>query len=236
MELARENKVVSRAQDAGGHHGGGNQHPLSDRQQLARGWHAGVDAVDEAGRRAGGRTWPRAYATGCGVFAEKVVAIAISSRAEGAARRASGDGKLYGELLSLARKVVRQADRVTKEIGGLARRKQRQTKAVVVRDRDDVGASATGDPANQGARASVETPSFRTKIVSVFETHTEIIRKGKASKPTEFGKMVKIQETENQIITDYQVFRPSGPTIRICWWSPSRSTKGVWTDAGSGGG
>jgi IS5 family transposase len=44
------------------------------------------------------------------------------------------------------------------------------------------------------------------KLVSVFEPSTEIIRKGKASKPTEFGKMVKLQEAENQIITDYEVY------------------------------
>jgi IS5 family transposase len=38
-------------------------------------------------------------------------------------------------------------------------------------------------------------PSARNiKILSVFETTTEVIRKGKASKPTEFGKMIKIQE------------------------------------------
>jgi len=42
---------------------------------------------------------------------------------------------------------------------------------------------------------------FPGKIVSLFEPHTEIICKGKASKPTEFGKMVQIQEAENQIIT-----------------------------------
>ena len=49
------------------------------------------------------------------------------------------------------------------------------------------------------------------KIVSLFEPHTEIIRKGKASKPTEFGKLVQIQEAENQIVTHYEVFehRPS---------------------------
>ena len=35
---------------------------------------------------------------------------------------------------------------------------------------------------------------------------TEVIRKGKASKPTEFGKMVKFQEAENQIITHCEVF------------------------------
>jgi transposase, IS5 family len=49
------------------------------------------------------------------------------------------------------------------------------------------------------------------KIVSLFEPHTEIIRKGKASKPTEFGKLVQLQEAENQVITHYEVFeeRPS---------------------------
>src|SRR5438034_3810375 len=43
------------------------------------------------------------------------------------------------------------------------------------------------------------------------------IRKGKASKPTEFGKMVKIQEAENQIITHYQVFakRPNDADLLV---------------------
>ena len=47
--------------------------------------------------------------------------------------------------------------------------------------------------------------------MSIFEPHTEIIRKGKASKPTEFGKLVQFQEAENQVITHYDVFdqRPS---------------------------
>jgi len=55
------------------------------------------------------------------------------------------------------------------------------------------------------------------KIVSLFEPHTEIIRKGKASKPTEFGKMVKIQEAESQIITHYEVYdeRPSDSQLLI---------------------
>src|SRR6516164_4317124 len=49
------------------------------------------------------------------------------------------------------------------------------------------------------------------KIVSLFEPHSEIIRKGKASKPTEFGKLVQFSEAENQIVTHYEVFdqRPS---------------------------
>ncbi len=44
------------------------------------------------------------------------------------------------------------------------------------------------------------------KILSLFEPATEVIRKGKAGKPNEFGKIVKIQEAENQIVTDYEVY------------------------------
>jgi IS5 family transposase len=44
------------------------------------------------------------------------------------------------------------------------------------------------------------------KLVSLFEPHTEVIRKGKAAKPTEFGKVVKIQEAERQIVTHYEVY------------------------------
>jgi IS5 family transposase len=53
------------------------------------------------------------------------------------------------------------------------------------------------------------------KLLSVFETHTEVIRKGKANKPNEFGKLVLIQEAENQIVTRYQVCeqRPADSTL-----------------------
>jgi len=53
------------------------------------------------------------------------------------------------------------------------------------------------------------------KLLSIFETHTEVIRKGKANKPNEFGQLVLIQEAENQIITHYQVCeqRPADSTL-----------------------
>jgi IS5 family transposase len=55
------------------------------------------------------------------------------------------------------------------------------------------------------------------KIVSLFEADTEVIRKGKAGKPTEFGKMVKIQEAENQIVTHYEVYdrRPADSDLLV---------------------
>ena len=39
-----------------------------------------------------------------------------------------------------------------------------------------------------------------------FWPRPEVIRKGKASRPTEFGKLVKLQEAENQIIVAYEVY------------------------------
>ena len=44
-----------------------------------------------------------------------------------------------------------------------------------------------------------------------------MIRKGKAGKPNEFGKMVKLQEAEDQIVIDYEVYdrRPSDSDLLI---------------------
>ena len=58
-------------------------------------------------------------------------------------------------------------------------------------------------------------PHSTGKLLSLFEPATEIIRKGTAAKPTEFGKLIKIQEAEDQIITHYQVYdqRPADPAL-----------------------
>jgi IS5 family transposase len=56
------------------------------------------------------------------------------------------------------------------------------------------------------ARIFRGNPRSKGKLLSLFEPSTEVIRKGKAGKPNEFGKMVKLQEAENQIITDYEVY------------------------------
>ena len=57
----------------------------------------------------------------------------------------------------------------------------------------------------------------RFGILSLFEPSTEVIRKGTAAKPTEFGKLVKLEEAENQIVIDYEVFaqRPNESDLLI---------------------
>jgi IS5 family transposase len=57
------------------------------------------------------------------------------------------------------------------------------------------------------------------KVLSVFEPHTEPIRKGKIAKPNEFGKLVTIQESEHQIITAYEVHTPQPADVTL--WTPA---------------
>ena len=82
-------------------------------------------------------------------------------------------------------------------------------------------------------------PRADGKLLSLFEPSTEIIRKGKPGKPNEFGKMVKLQEAENQIVVDYEVYdrRPHDsdllvPAIEVHRAKLGRAPRLVAGDAG----
>ena len=45
----------------------------------------------------------------------------------------------------------------------------------------------------------------KAKLISIFEPHAQILRRGKLHRPTEFGQMVKVQEAEGGIVTDIGV-------------------------------
>jgi len=44
------------------------------------------------------------------------------------------------------------------------------------------------------------------KLFSLFEPHTELLKRGKAGKPIEFGHMIQIQQVCEKFITDYEVY------------------------------
>ena len=135
---------------------------------------------------------------------KKVIAIALAGRLKGS------DGEerrmqRYRELVSLTRKVLHQAEGVLEEMRDLPSRRQ-----VRVKPLGEI-LEAMGERVRQvirqtKARVFQGITQYPHKILSVFEPHTEIIRKGKTSKPNEFGNLVKVQEAENQIITHYEVF------------------------------
>jgi IS5 family transposase len=116
----------------------------------------------------------------------------------------------YGQLLNTTSRVVGQAKRFSAEIvQGIkqATTVMKQLALDGLRHELDEMVPLVRQVMKQ-TRARIFRGNTRSegKLVSVFEPSTEIIRKGKASKPTEFGKMVKLQEAENQIITAYEVY------------------------------
>jgi IS5 family transposase len=51
-----------------------------------------------------------------------------------------------------------------------------------------------------------ETVPNDQKLFSIFEPHTELLIRGKAGKPVEFGHMIQIQQVAQKFITDYEAF------------------------------
>ena len=87
----------------------------------------------------------------------------------------------------------------------------------LARHLEDVSTLTRRVLAQPQARVCAGNTHFPHKLLSLFETATEAIRKGKAAKPTEFGKLVKLQEAEHQVITDYAVYpkRPADQDLLL---------------------
>jgi transposase, IS5 family len=112
----------------------------------------------------------------------------------------------YGKLLEATSRVVGQAKKVSGEI---AVQLKEDGQAVLQKAKQQLDEMIPRvQRVMKQARERVLRGNTRAtnKILSMFEPDTEVIRKGKASKPTEFGKMVKIQEAENQIVIHCEVF------------------------------
>ena len=128
----------------------------------------------------------------------------------------------YRQLMATTRAVMRDARTMVRRISQRlrtasaatvssltgARHQLQQMQPLVTRILDQTRARLLG--------GDIHVPD---KVLSVFEPHTEAIRKGKIAKPTEFGKLVTIQESEHQIITAYEVHdrRPADMTL----WTPA---------------
>ena len=146
--------------------------------------------------------------------------IARSARSKG---KQSGE-KLkqnYSKLLDSTSRVVGQAKRFATEIADGVKQGKDPLKQLALdglRQFIDTMVPRVKQVMKQTrARIFHGNTHFEGKIFSLFEPATEIIRKGKAAKPNEFGKMVKLQEAENQIVIDYEVYdrRPNDADLLL---------------------
>jgi IS5 family transposase len=150
----------------------------------------------------------------------RVVEIARASRS----KREQGRERMksfYQKLLESTGRVVGQAKRFAQEIAaGIKRSSDVFEQAALEGMKKEL---ETFVPRVQQvlrqtrARVLGGNVHVEGKLVSLFEPSTEIIRRGKAKQPTEFGKMIKVQEAESQIIIDYEVYerRPADSDLLV---------------------
>ena len=124
----------------------------------------------------------------------------------------------YRTLMATTRAVLRDAATMVRRLGQRVRTAGPQVQPILQRAHDqlqDMRPLVQRVIAQTRARILGGDTHVPDKVLSVFEPHTEAIRKGKIAKPTEFGKLVTIQESEHQIITAYEVHarRPADVTL-----------------------
>ena len=111
----------------------------------------------------------------------------------------------YRQLLRLTRQILNDSQRVLSEVEAMPAKRRRTVQGL--RERLATMADQVRSVVRQTkARVLEGITQSPDKLLSLFEPHTEIVRKGKAAKPNEFGNVVALQEAENQIITHYEVF------------------------------
>lgn len=171
--------------------------------------------VEAATGEVGGKLRNRVRAT-----THRVLEIARAARSRaGQGRQRLEQG--YRRLLSIVRSTVRDAQRVCDELGSSARSAARKQVAKMVTssqaELEQFLPLVRRVMAQTQARIFHNDTHYADKVLSLFEPHTEAIRKGKAAKPTEFGKLLRVQEAEHQIIVDYEVYdqRPDDRSLVV---------------------
>jgi len=108
---------------------------------------------------------------------------------------------ITGQVLAKARQVVQKAAR-GKGMDVIGRAKVDSLRQQITRYCD------LGDRVMDQTRRRVvegEQVPAEEKVYSIFESHTDLIKRGKVRKPVEFGHKVFLAESAQGLITDYQV-------------------------------
>jgi transposase, IS5 family len=124
----------------------------------------------------------------------------------------------YGKLVEITRGVFRQAEQVCDQVRRGTLPVVGKVKRVVkhVQQLEHFSPLVKKVIDQTKARVFGGDTHVEGKILSLFEEHTQVIRKGKAHKPTEFGRLVRIDEVENGIVSHYDV-KDGNPSDQQEW-------------------
>src|SRR5467141_1400089 len=114
----------------------------------------------------------------------------------------------YGKLIALTRGLTRQTAKVLDQLKAGKLVAQAGTLATVSQAQAQLRHFL---PLTEKVIAQAQARIFERqtrhpdKLLSLFEEHTVVIRKGKAHKPNEFGRLVRLDEVENGIVSNYHI-------------------------------
>jgi hypothetical protein len=137
-------------------------------------------------------------------------------------RKAGRRGAAAKELKPLYKRLIRQIEGILSVAGSVAMC-LRDAAASSGRRDEELAARLTqfqmlgAQVISQARRRVIEEESVPNdeKLFSVFEPHTELLKRGKAGKPIELGHMIQIQQVKKKFITDYGVYekKPVEPAL-----------------------
>jgi len=122
----------------------------------------------------------------------------------------------YQELLEMTRKTVESACRIQKQL-----RRHQEQKAKRLNQILETFLPRTEQVIDQTTRRILqgEQVPASEKIVSLFEEHTDIICRGKESRPVEYGHKVWLNEVEGGLVSHYRIL--DGNPSEEEQWKPS---------------
>jgi transposase, IS5 family len=116
----------------------------------------------------------------------------------------------YRELLRITEQVIAQARQVVQKAARIKRIDAVAGTMVMQLCQQITEYCLLGDRVIDQTRRRVihkEQVPAEEKVYSIFESHTDLIKRGKARKPVEFGHKVFLAESAQGLITDYQVLK-----------------------------
>jgi transposase, IS5 family len=134
--------------------------------------------------------------------------IEATAAAHATARDRTERPTLYRRLIDVAQASLSQAERVHHVLAGRSEKAVQPVRSALGHMADLVQQVIT-----QTQRRVVDGESVpaSAKLVSLFEPHTAIVRRGKAHLPAEFGRKIMFDEVEGGLVTRYAVLAGNPP-------------------------
>ena len=141
--------------------------------------------------------------------------IGETLRKKSEAAKTAGRGH-YQELLEMTRKTIESARHIQKQLQECQEQKAKRLKEIL-----ETFLPRTEKVIDQTTRRILhgEQVPASEKIVSLFEEHTDIIRRGKESRPVEYGHKVWLNEIDGGLVSHYRIL--DGNPSDEEQWKPS---------------